>query len=201
MQLKNHHNFNPGLILVDYLELMNPVRDIQSEHQAQQRITEELRGLAMENDILIWTATQTNRQGRTVKIITDTELADSYGKIRVCDLAISLNQTNEECPSKEELDAARIAAGAAARAAARITARADARDASRAAYRAAAFDIVWNATFDVIWNTAWDAASDAAWGIIWNDALDAASGKVRWTFYTDGPVRFAPAIWKDRSAA
>ncbi|MCH8921862.1 MAG: PQQ-like beta-propeller repeat protein [Planctomycetes bacterium] len=29
-------------------------------------------------------------------------------------------------------------------------------------------------------------------------ALDAKTGKPRWTFYTDAPVRFAPAIWKDR---
>lgn len=29
-------------------------------------------------------------------------------------------------------------------------------------------------------------------------ALDTASGKQRWVFYTDAPVRFAPAIWKDR---
>jgi len=29
-------------------------------------------------------------------------------------------------------------------------------------------------------------------------ALDATSGKAKWTFYTEGPVRFAPALWKDR---
>ena len=46
--------------------------------------------------MLIWTATQTNRQGRMVKIITDAELGDSYGKIRTCDFALSLNQTEEE---------------------------------------------------------------------------------------------------------
>jgi hypothetical protein len=45
---------------------------------------------------LMWTATQTNRQGRQVKLITDAELADAYGKIRTCDYAISLNQTEEE---------------------------------------------------------------------------------------------------------
>ncbi|MBI2478396.1 MAG: PQQ-binding-like beta-propeller repeat protein [Planctomycetia bacterium] len=28
--------------------------------------------------------------------------------------------------------------------------------------------------------------------------LDARSGRQRWTFYTDGPVRFAPAGWRDR---
>lgn len=29
-------------------------------------------------------------------------------------------------------------------------------------------------------------------------ALDAATGKERWTFTTGGPIRFAPAAWKDR---
>jgi len=29
-------------------------------------------------------------------------------------------------------------------------------------------------------------------------ALDAASGRLKWTFATDAPVRFAPAVWKDR---
>ena len=28
--------------------------------------------------------------------------------------------------------------------------------------------------------------------------LDAASGQTRWTFATGGPVRFAPAVWRDR---
>ncbi len=29
-------------------------------------------------------------------------------------------------------------------------------------------------------------------------ALDAATGKTRWTFFTGGPVRFAPAVWQGR---
>ena len=29
-------------------------------------------------------------------------------------------------------------------------------------------------------------------------ALDSASGKELWTFFTDAPVRFAPAVWKDK---
>lgn len=96
VQLRNYEEFVPDVILVDYLELLRPVRENQHEYQAQQRIAEELRGLAMENKVLLWTATQTNRQGRAVKIITDAELGDSYGKIRTCDFAISLNQSEEE---------------------------------------------------------------------------------------------------------
>jgi outer membrane protein assembly factor BamB len=30
-------------------------------------------------------------------------------------------------------------------------------------------------------------------------ALDAATGAHRWTFFTDAPVRFSPAIWRDRA--
>lgn len=29
-------------------------------------------------------------------------------------------------------------------------------------------------------------------------ALDAVTGRPRWTYFTDGPVRFAPALWRDR---
>ena len=29
-------------------------------------------------------------------------------------------------------------------------------------------------------------------------ALDAATGRETWTFFTDAPVRFAPAVWQDR---
>ena len=96
VQLHNYEDFTPDVIIVDYLELLRPVRENQHEYQAQQRIAEELRGLAMETQVLLWTATQTNRQGRSVKIITDAELGDSYGKIRTCDFAVSLNQSEQE---------------------------------------------------------------------------------------------------------
>ncbi len=32
-------------------------------------------------------------------------------------------------------------------------------------------------------------------------ALEAATGRERWVFFTGGPVRFAPALWKDRAFA
>ena len=96
VQLKNYEEFTPDVIIIDYLELLRPTRENQHEYLAQQRIAEELRGLAMEMKVLVWTATQTNRMGRSVKIITDAELGDSYGKIRTCDFAVSLNQNEQE---------------------------------------------------------------------------------------------------------
>ena len=95
-QLHLHKDFKPDVIIVDYLELLRPNRIIESEYMAQQRIAEELRGLAMEQNALVWTATQCNRSAKHRDLITDAELGDSYGKIRPADFAISLNQTQEE---------------------------------------------------------------------------------------------------------
>ena len=93
--LKNYEDFTPDVLIVDYLELMKTDRDM-AEYQGQERLAQELRGVASEYECLVWTATQTNREGKKVNIITDAELADSYGKIRVCDLVFSNNQTEQE---------------------------------------------------------------------------------------------------------
>ena len=95
-QLQSYEDFEPDVVILDYMELLRPLRDGMSEYEGQQRIAEELRGMAVEKDILLWTATQTNRAGRSANIITDEHLGDSYGKFRVVDLAISLNQDEEE---------------------------------------------------------------------------------------------------------
>jgi len=94
-QLLNYENFTPDVVIIDYLELL--ATDSQTpEYQAQERLAQELRGMAIEYKCLVWTATQTNREGKRVNLITDTELADSYGKTRVCDLVLSINQNEEE---------------------------------------------------------------------------------------------------------
>tara|TARA_R110000824_G_scaffold61487_3_gene163524 strand:- start:1578 stop:2858 length:1281 start_codon:yes stop_codon:yes gene_type:complete len=95
-QLRNYEDFTPAIIIIDYLELMTNSDVSMSEYMAQERIAQELRGIAVEHKCLVWTATQTNRKGKEVDIITDAELADSYGKIRVCDLAFSINQKESE---------------------------------------------------------------------------------------------------------
>jgi len=95
IQLRNVEDFTPDVIIIDYLELLTTDSSMM-EYQAQERLAQELRGLAIEHKCLVWTATQTNREGKRVSLITDTELADSYGKTRVCDLVFSVNQNELE---------------------------------------------------------------------------------------------------------
>jgi replicative DNA helicase len=94
--LKNYDSFVPDVIIIDYLELMNCTISDLPDYKSQERIVHELRSIGIEFDAFMCTCTQTNRDGKKVNIITDAELADSYGKIRACDLAYSLNQTQEE---------------------------------------------------------------------------------------------------------
>jgi len=94
--LRNHERFEPDVIIVDYIGLLKYSDRGMAKYEAMEQIVSELRGLAQENNCIVWTATQTNRQGRNVRLITDSELGDSYGQVRPVDLAVSLNQTREE---------------------------------------------------------------------------------------------------------
>ena len=94
--LRNHEKFEPDVIIVDYIGLLKYSDKGAAKYEAMEQIVSELRGLGQEHNCVVWTATQTNRQGRNVRLITDSELGDSYGQVRPVDLAISLNQTREE---------------------------------------------------------------------------------------------------------
>jgi len=94
--LRNHERFEPDVIIVDYIGLLKASDKGMAKYEAMEQIVSDLRGLAQEYKCVVWTATQTNRQGRNVRLITDSELGDSYGQVRPVDLAISLNQTREE---------------------------------------------------------------------------------------------------------
>lgn len=98
-QLKNYEGFVPDVIIIDYLELVGPTHTNVMPHQIQELISREIYSLGKEENVAIWTATQSNRKGAEANIITDVELADCYGKIRPPDLVFSLNQDEEEYDS------------------------------------------------------------------------------------------------------
>ena len=95
-QLKNYEDFVPDVIVMDYLELMKTEKDM-AEYAGQERLAQELRGCASEYGCLgLDRKLRRTVKVKKVSIITDAELADSYGKIRVCDLVFSINQTEQE---------------------------------------------------------------------------------------------------------
>ena len=64
--LKMKHSFIPDIIMVDYLNLMNPARNLgknSNSYSSVKCVAEELRGLACETNTTLLSVTQTNREG------------------------------------------------------------------------------------------------------------------------------------------
>jgi replicative DNA helicase len=88
--------FVPGLIIVDYLDEMDPVRHRNSAYEELGDITKDLRQLGYDYNCPVWTATQTQRSALNKEVITMADIADSFKKAAKADAIIALCQTREE---------------------------------------------------------------------------------------------------------
>lgn len=84
------------MVVVDYADLMAPERFTDNSIENSKGVYVALRGLAMMEDIAILTATQTNRDGAKKVVATMTDIAEDFNKVRIADIIISLNRTEEE---------------------------------------------------------------------------------------------------------
>ena len=80
-ELKTKKNFVPDVIVLDYLNLVGSyrIRDASNTHATMKNVAEELRGLAVEKNLMLVTATQTNRAGQTASDFELTEVSESHG--------------------------------------------------------------------------------------------------------------------------
>ena len=84
--------FGPGLILVDYADVMRSTRSYDSLRHELKLIYEELRNLSMEIQIPIWTASQANRDSAKSDIVGLENMAEAYSKAMVADVVLSLSR-------------------------------------------------------------------------------------------------------------
>ncbi len=85
----------PDLIVVDYADLLK-VNTKKDKHEALEELYEELRGMAGEYNIPIWTASQAGRSSLEDDIIEADKIASSYGKVMVADFLMSLSRKVED---------------------------------------------------------------------------------------------------------
>lgn len=90
--------FEPGLIIVDYGDLVAPTIPRSDKYTELEDIFVGLRELGSpeEFNCPVWTATQTNRTALNKKVITMADLADSFKKAAVSDAIVAICQTREE---------------------------------------------------------------------------------------------------------
>lgn len=84
----------PDLVIVDYADILVGVG---SERRfVLENVYEELRGLAGEFDVPIWTASQANRSALEEHIIDATKVAEAYAKVMIADFVMSMSRKVED---------------------------------------------------------------------------------------------------------
>jgi len=100
--LKVHKEVIPDIIIVDYADIMAPIRKYSSKYEELGSIYEDLRGLAVESNVPIITASQTNREsmskggGGTKEVITAAFIADSIIKLQILDFFATISQSADQ---------------------------------------------------------------------------------------------------------
>ena len=82
------------MIIVDYADILRPIHSDRNSNSYQEAggIYEELRSIAGELQVPIWSASQSNRAAMDEDIIQANNIADSYRKIMTADFAMSLSR-------------------------------------------------------------------------------------------------------------
>lgn len=97
LQLKS--KFIPDIIFVDYLNIAASARiklgSNVNSYQYVKSVAEELRGLAQEYNLPVWTATQTNRAGFNSTDVGLENTSESFGVPMTADFLIALTRTEE----------------------------------------------------------------------------------------------------------
>jgi len=98
-ELKLKRNFVPDIIFIDYLNICASSRfkagTAANSYTIIKSIAEELRGLAVEFDVPIVTATQTTRTGYNNSDVELTDTSESFGLPATADLMLALINTEE----------------------------------------------------------------------------------------------------------
>jgi replicative DNA helicase len=89
-------DIQPGLIIVDYADLLKPVIVRKEKRNELESIYEELRAISTEFKCPIWTASQTNRSGLNAEVITMEQISEAFNKCFVADFIFSISRTIED---------------------------------------------------------------------------------------------------------
>lgn len=89
--------FKPDIIYLDYIELINPIYSRKSDNSYTEgkRKVEEFRAVAVEYEIPLISAIQTNRQGMGASDLDMTNTADSIGYIYTADVVFAVTQPEQ----------------------------------------------------------------------------------------------------------
>lgn len=93
--------FDPDMVIIDYLDLLRPIRQRREKRDELSDITTDLRNLSKEFLMPVWTATQSNRSAIALETHTEEQVSEDIGKVAIADVVITINQTTKEVAEKK----------------------------------------------------------------------------------------------------
>ena len=84
------------MVIVDYADILMPTGNFKEKRHAIGNIYEDLRGLAGELEIPIWTASQANRSALEEDVIGADKVAEDYSKVMTADFVMSMSRKVED---------------------------------------------------------------------------------------------------------
>lgn len=93
---KTVQNFVPDVLILDYGALLKPVQNYLDKRNAIESIFEDMRALADEYNMAIWSAAQGNRGALSKKIVSMSDLAECFAIGNIADVMVCLCQTLKE---------------------------------------------------------------------------------------------------------
>ena len=100
--IRNHleklrmRDIEADMIIVDYGDLLRPVRYQKEKRNELESIYEELRGIAVEYKAPVWTASQTNRSGLNAEVITMEAISEAFNKCFIADFIFTISRTIDD---------------------------------------------------------------------------------------------------------
>ncbi len=88
--------FRPDLLIIDYADLLRPNKTYSQRRFELENIYLDLRSIAMELPVAIWTASQANRRATEAELIGMEFVSEAFSKIMIADIVISINQSKAE---------------------------------------------------------------------------------------------------------
>jgi len=98
------HGVRPDMVCVDYGMLVQPSQKFEERRFEIQSVHEELRGLAVELKVPVWSPAQTNKKAVNKAVVRKDDIGECWGIIETADVVIALCQT----PDEEKEDKMRI---------------------------------------------------------------------------------------------
>ncbi len=84
------------LVIIDYADIMRDIGNAKEVRHQLGNIYDDLRGLAGEFEVPVWTASQTNRSALEDDIIEAQKISESYQKVMTADFVMSLSRKIED---------------------------------------------------------------------------------------------------------